>query len=185
MAAELRLTPIDGVFELMSYPFVDSRGAFLNVFRGQEDSFRCVWGDRMISQVNISRSEMVGAIRGLHFQAPPYSETKLVRCLKGRVWDLAVDLRTGSPTYSQWHAVELSPELSNSLIIPEGCAHGFQVLEPESELLYLHSGVWKPEFEAGVRWDDPQLCINWPLMPTVFSQRDQNLPFLSEISYQF
>ena len=181
MPAELRPTPIDGVVELVSHPFVDTRGAFLNAFRAQEASFIGSWGDRGIAQVNLSRSEVVGTIRGLHFQAPPHSEAKLVRCLKGRVFDVAVDLRDGSATYGQWHAVELTPEGGNALLIPEGCAHGFQVLEPGSELLYLHSGAWVPEAESGVRWDDPQLAIAWLLEPTELSDRDCSLPLLSAI----
>ena len=179
MPAELRRTPIHGLFELRSQPFADARGAFLNAFRAQEEAFLSSWGDRDIAQVNLSRSETVGTIRGLHLQASPYGEAKLVRCLKGRVWDVAVDLRGGSSTYSHWEAIELTPERGNALLVPEGCAHGFQVLEPGSELLYLHSGAWVPEAETGVRWNDPQLVINWPLPPTELSERDRNLPLLS------
>ncbi|UPH89141.1 dTDP-4-dehydrorhamnose 3,5-epimerase [Synechococcus sp. NB0720_010] len=181
MQAELRRTPIRGMFELVSQPFVDARGAFLNVFRAQEEAFMCSWGDRDIAQVNFSRSEAVGTIRGLHLQAEPHSEAKLVRCLKGRVWDVAVDLRRDSTTFGQWHAADLSPEGGNALLIPEGCAHGFQVLEPSSELLYLHSGAWVPEAETGVRWDDPQVAIAWPLPPTELSERDRSLPLLSDV----
>ena len=182
MPAELRQTPIHGVFELLSQPFVDSRGAFLNAFRAHEEAFNDSWSGRGIAQVNLSRSEAVGTIRGLHLQAPPHSEAKLVRCLKGRVWDVAVDLRGDSSTYGQWHAVELTSERANALLIPEACAHGFQVLDPGSELLYLHSGAWVPGVDKGVRWDDPQLAISWPLPPTELSERDRCLPLLSEIS---
>ena len=181
MPAEVCLTPINGVVELVCEPFVDARGAFLNAFRVQEESFMGAWGTRGISQVNISRSESVGTIRGLHLQIPPHSEAKLVRCLKGKVWDVVVDLRTHSATCGQWHAVELNPERSNALLLPEGCAHGFQVLEPGSELLYLHSGKWVPGAESGVRWDDPQLAITWPLPPRGLSERDCNLPLLSQL----
>ena len=180
MAAELRPTPINGVFELVSKPFVDSRGAFLSAFRLQEESFIDSWGDRGIAQVNLSRNEAVGTIRGLHLQASPHSEAKLVRCLKGRVWDVAVDLRRDSATYGRWQSVELTPEDGNALLIPEGCAHGFQVLEPGSELLYLHSGAWVPEAETGVCWDDSSLAINWPLPVTELSERDRSLPSLSD-----
>lgn len=180
MTAELRQTPIHGVFELLSQAFVDSRGAFLNAFRGHEEAFISSWADRGIAQVNLSRSEAVGTIRGLHLQAPPHSEAKLVRCIKGRVWDVAVDLRGDSSTYGQWHAVELTPERANALLVPEACAHGFQVLDPGSELLYLHSGAWVREAETGVRWDDLRLAVAWPLPPTELSERDRNLPFLSD-----
>lgn len=179
MTAELLRTPINGVFELLAQPFADHRGAFLNAFRGKELAFMGSWGDRGIAQVNLSRTEAVGTIRGLHLQAEPHSEAKLVRCLHGRVWDVAVDLRQHSPTYGHWHAIELSPDQGNALLIPEGCAHGFQVLEPGIELLYLHSGAWEPKAEFGVRWDDPQLAITWPLPVTEMSVRDRSLPFLS------
>ena len=178
MPAELQQTTIDGVFELVSQVHQDSRGCFLNSFRAHEEAFLSSWGDRGIAQVNISRNEVKGTIRGFHLQASPHSEAKMVRCLNGRVWDVAVDLRSDSPTYCQWHAVELSPDLSNAILIPEGCAHGFQVFEPGSELLYLHSDVWVPSAETGVRWDDPHLAVAWPLPPTVLSERDCSLPFL-------
>jgi len=178
MPAELIRTPINGVFELLAHPFADHRGAFLNAFRAQELAFMSAWGDRAIAQVNLSRTKAVGTIRGLHLQAEPHSEAKLVRCLRGRAWDVAVDLRKNSATYCHWHAVELSPEQSNALLIPEGCAHGFQVLEAASELLYLHSGAWEPEAETGVRWDDPQLAIAWPLPAADLSDRDRSLPIL-------
>ncbi len=183
MPAELIRTPIHGVFELRSQPFTDARGAFLNGFRAQDEAFVEAWGDRSIAQVNLSRTEAVGAIRGIHLQAQPYSEAKLVRCLKGRVWDVAVDLRPDSTTSGQWQAVELTPDRCNALLIPEGCAHGFQVLQSDSELLYLHSGAWVPEVEMGVRWNDPQLAIPWPLPPTELSERDRSLPMLSGMHF--
>ena len=181
MSTELLCTPINGVFELISQPFADHRGAFLNAFRAKEPAFGQAWGDRGIAQVNLSRTEAVGAVRGLHLQAPPHSEAKLVRCLRGRVWDVAVDLRPDSPTCGHWHAVELSPGAANALLIPEGCAHGFQVLQPGSELLYLHSGVWVPEAETGVRFDAPQLAIPWPLPLLGLSERDLALPLLESL----
>jgi len=181
MPTEARPTPIAGVLELVGQPFSDHRGAFLNGFRAQEPAFVQAWGKRAVAQVNLSRTKAVGTVRGLHLQAPPHSEAKLVRCLNGRVWDVVVDLRPGSPTCGQWHAVELSPGASNALLIPESCAHGFQVLEPDSELLYLHSGAWVPEVETGVRFDDPQLAISWPLMPQGLSERDLALPLLESL----
>ena len=178
MPTEARPTPIAGVLELVGHPFADHRGSFLNAFRAQEAAFAGAWGERPIAQVNLSFTEAVGTVRGLHLQAPPYSEAKLVRCLRGRVWDVAVDLRPGLATYGQWHAVALTPDAANALLIPEGCAHGFQVLEPGSELLYLHSGAWVPEAETGVRFDDPQLAIPWLLPPIGLSERDLALPLL-------
>ena len=176
MPAELRPTPIAGAWELVSPAFSDHRGAFLNGFRTQEQAFAESWGQRPITQLNVSRTEAVGAVRGLHLQAAPHSEAKLVRCLRGRVWDVVVDLRPGSSTLGSWHAIELSTATGNALLIPEGCAHGFQVLEPGSELLYLHSGAWVPQAETGVHCCDRQLGITWPLPPTELSERDQSLP---------
>ena len=170
--------PIDGFFELRSVPFTDERGMFLNAFRGSDCPFARTWGNRPIYQVNISRSNSVGTVRGIHLQSMPHSEAKLIRCIRGRVWDVVVDLRPYSVTFAHWHAVELSSGAANALIIPEGCAHGFQVLEAFSELLYIHSGVWVPEAETGVRFDDPQLAIPWPLPPHGLSVRDLALPFL-------
>lgn len=181
MPTEIRHTHISGVHELIGQHFSDHRGAFLNAFRSQEPAFAQAWGAREIAQVNISFTEAVGTVRGLHLQAPPHSEAKLVRCLRGRVWDIAVDLRCSSPTQGRWHAVELSPGAANAMLIPEGFAHGFQVLEPGSELLYLHSGAWAPEAETGVRFDDPQLAISWPLPPLGLSERDLALPLLKSM----
>lgn len=181
MLTKVHAATIAGVFELVSQPFHDHRGSFLNAFRSKEEAFTQAWGDRTIAQLNISRTKSVGAVRGLHVQGPPHSDAKLVRCLHGRVWDVVVDLRRSSPTFGQWHAVELSPEKANSLLIPEGCAHGYQVLEPSSELLYVHSGDWVPEAETGVCFDDPQLAISWPLTPLGLSDRDLMLPLLESL----
>ena len=178
-APECCTTPLAGVLELRTAAFQDARGAFLNGFR--REHWLTSWGERPIEQVNLSRTERVGAVRGLHLQRAPWPEAKLVRCLRGRVWDVAVDLRPSSPTWGCWHAVVLAPELGNALLIPEGCAHGFQVLAPGSELLYLHSAPYRPEAELGVRWDDPQLAVAWPLPPLDLSPRDQQLPLLESL----
>ncbi len=163
-------TSIPGVM-LVESPFhIDPRGAFSRLYCERELSI--VIGNRRIVQVNFSRTSSIGAIRGMHYQRPPHAEMKLVRCLKGRVWDVAVDLRTNSPSFLHWHAVELIPETSRMLVIPEGCAHGFQVLEPDSELLYLHTAFYTPEAEGGIRYDDSKLGIHWPLPVTDLSPRD-------------
>jgi dTDP-4-dehydrorhamnose 3,5-epimerase len=172
----IRITPIEGVVEIIRSPFCDGRGRFLNVFR------RCdwqeVWGDRPIEQVNVSRSSLPGTVRGLHLQRGEPPEVRLVTCVRGRVWDVVVDLRPDSTTRGHWHAVELDADGSNSLLIPPGCAHGFQVLEPNSELLYLHAAPYLPQNETGVRWDDPILRVAWPLEPRGLSDRDRRLPLL-------
>jgi dTDP-4-dehydrorhamnose 3,5-epimerase len=126
--------------------------------------------------VNLSRTEAVGTIRGMHLQPDPHSESKLVRCLRGRVWDVAVDLRASSATFLAWHAEELSARNNKALLIPEGFAHGFQVLEKESELLYLHSEQYAPQLEDGISPLDPRLSILWPLEIAEMSDRDRGLP---------
>ena len=167
-------TELRGVLVVETTPLVDSRGAFARFFCERE--LAAVTGDRRIVQINHSRTDAVGAVRGLHYQLPPHAEMKLVRCLRGRVWDVAVDLRAGSPTFLQWHAEELSPGNARMLVIPEGCAHGFQVLEPESELLYLHTAYYAPEAEDAVACDDPRVGVAWPLPIGGLSERDGNHP---------
>jgi len=169
-------TGIAGAVVAESTPFSDSRGAFVRLFCNRE--LGSILGERKIVQINHSRTTSVGAIRGLHYQYPPHDEMKLVRCLRGRVWDVVVDLRQNSPTFLQWHGEELTPDNSRMLVIPEGCAHGFQVLEKDSELLYLHTAYYEPSAEGGVRYDDPRIAVQWPLTATEISVRDQNHSFL-------
>ena len=167
-------TVLPGVAVVETTPFADDRGAFACLYDGRD--LAPLIGGRHIVQVNHSRTAMVGAVRGMHFQYPPHAEMKLVRCLRGRVWDVAVDLRAGSPTFLHWHAEELAPDNARMMVIPEGCAHGFQVLEPGSELLYLHTALYVPEAEGGVSWDDPRLGIAWPLPVAGLSRRDRSFP---------
>ncbi len=164
-------TPIAGVMRIETYPHSDARGAFARFFC--EKSLADLLGGRRVVQINHSRSVERGTIRGMHFQHAPYAEVKFVRCLRGRVWDVAVDLRAGSPTFLKWHAEELSSENAHMLVIPEGCAHGFQTLEPDTELLYLHTAAYTPSAEGGVRHDDPVIAIRWPLPATNISPRDE------------
>lgn len=171
-------TAIAGVFVVDTKSFQDSRGAFTRLFCERE--LADAVGGRHIDQINHSRTATIGAVRGLHFQRPPHAETKMVRCLKGRVWDVAVDLRKGSRTFLQWHAQELSATNSLMLVIPEGCGHGFQVLEPDSELLYLHTASYTPLVEGGVRFDDPALNIPWPLPVADLSKRDKEHPLINK-----
>jgi dTDP-4-dehydrorhamnose 3,5-epimerase len=158
-------------------PVSDHRGAFARWFCQAE--LAEVIGSRSIVQINHSRTIKVGAVRGLHFQYPPHAEMKLIRCLRGRVFDVAVDLRQNSPTFLQWHAEELSNENQRMIVIPEGFAHGFQVLEANAELLYLHTAMYQKDSEGAVRYDDPVIGIDWPLPVTDVSERDRNYPLLS------
>ena len=171
-------TGIDGVWLAVSRRISDDRGEFARLF--DADLLEPVHANRPIIQINRSQTRDVGTIRGLHFQRQPALEAKWVRCLRGRVFDVAVDLRRGSPTFLQHFAIELSPGAANALFVPEGCAHGFQVLEPDCELLYLHTAPYLPEHEGGVRFDDPLLGIAWPLPPGGISPRDLSHPFLDQ-----
>ena len=172
-------TKIVGLFVIENDPIVDSRGAFTRLFCNKE--FSSILRNRQIVQINHSITRAIGAIRGLHYQIPPFAEMKMVRCLKGRVWDVALDLRDGSPTFLQWHAEELTPENAKMMAIPEGFAHGFQVMNENSELLYLHTAFYEKLAERAVRYDDPTLSINWPIAVTDISERDQNHPFINKL----
>jgi dTDP-4-dehydrorhamnose 3,5-epimerase len=170
-------TSINGVAVVDTTSHGDHRGILARCYC--EAELASIMGQRQIRQINLTRTISVGAIRGLHFQLPPFAEMKLIRCLRGRVWDVAVDLRAESPTFLQWHAEELSSTNMRMIVIPEGCAHGFQVLEPESELLYLHTAMYHKPAEGAVRFDDPRLAIRWPLPVTDISDRDLHHPLLS------
>ncbi len=169
-------TSIKNLIVVETTPYADLRGAFSRLYCDQQLSK--VMGRRRIVQINHSRTLAKGAIRGLHFQHPPHAEMKLVRCLKGRVWDIAVDLRKNSPSFLSWHAEELTPDNARMMVIPEGFAHGFQVMEPGSELLYLHTAFYAPDAEGGFRYDDSKLAIDWPLTVTDVSARDQRHPLI-------
>lgn len=167
-------TQLGGLVVVDTTPFRDSRGEFTRFFcSGDLADFL---GSRTIAQINCSKTHSCGAIRGLHFQHAPGAEMKLVRCTRGRVWDVAVDLRVNSPTYLQWHAEELSAANHRMLIIPEGFAHGFQTLETDCELLYLMTAPYRPELADGIRYDDPELAISWPLPVAEISERDLGWP---------
>lgn len=175
---KLSATPLEGLFVADAVVVSDPRGAFSRLFCA--NALEPALGARRIVQINQSLTRAVGAVRGLHFQRPPHAEMKLVRCLRGRVFDVAVDLRAGSPTFLQWHAEELTPGNGRMMIIPEGFAHGFQVLEPDSELLYLHTAFYTPAAEGGVAHDEPRLGIAWPLPATDLSPRDRQHPPLAD-----
>ena len=171
-------TPLVGLKVVHSAPHHDERGAFERLFCDHE--LKSLIGARQVVQINHSKTSLVGAVRGLHFQHPPHAEMKMIRCLRGRVWDVAVDLRAGSPTFLQWYAQELAPDNASMMVVPEGFAHGFQTLEPESELLYLHTEFYKPSSEGGLRHDDPRIGISWPLAAQDISPRDLAHPRLDK-----
>ena len=170
----LEPTALEGVFLARSSPVMDSRGAFSRFYCERE--LAPALGSRRVVQVNHSRTNALGAVRGMHLQGPPQAEMKFVRCLQGSVWDVVVDLRAGSPTLLQSHAQDLTAENGLMMVIPEGCAHGFQALAPGSEMLYLHTAFYVPEAERGFSCIDPRFQLKWPRTITELSQRDAAHP---------
>lgn len=175
---KLQTTPLAGLYEIIHVPYGDERGRFTRLFCEQE--LAAIRPALHFSQINLSETRQRGTLRGLHYQTPPAAEAKLIHCLRGRVFDVAVDLRTGSSTFLQWHAVELSEDNAHTIFIPEGFAHGFQTLTDEAHLLYMHTTPWTPACEAGLRHDDPRLAIAWPLAVTTMSQRDHSYALIGD-----
>lgn len=163
---------------LVRRPIGDHRGFLERMFCVSELADLIPSG-KSIVQINRTLTSERGVVRGMHFQNPPYAETKFVSCLKGEIFDVAVDIRPESPTYLQWHAEVLSAENGRTLVIPEGFAHGFQTLVPDCELLYFHTAVHDPASEGALNALDPVLGIPWPLEVTAMSQRDQSHPLLN------
>ena len=178
----LTLTPaggLDGLLLAESPAYPDARGVFMESFRADD------WakaGLPPLLQDNLSRSKK-GVIRGLHFQKEPHAVGKLVRCARGRVFDVAVDIRKGSPTFGKWAGVELGEEGNRALWIPAGFAHGFCALTDEAVVAYKVSGYWSPGVDAGVRFNDPAIGVKWPVAPSEaqVSAKDAALPLLSQL----
>ena len=174
-----RETKLAGVFIIEAEPVADERGAFARTFCARE--FAAHGLETAIAQCSASFNKRKGTLRGLHYQAPPHNEAKLVRVTAGAIYDVAVDLRQGSKTYGQWVGAELSAENRRMLFIPKGCAHGFQTLRDDSEIFYQIAEFYEPTSARGVRWDDADLAIAWPDMdnPTL-SDRDRGFSGLRE-----
>ncbi|MCW7540533.1 dTDP-4-dehydrorhamnose 3,5-epimerase [Aquabacterium sp. A7-Y] len=177
---DLRPAPLPGMWVAHTLARRDERGSFSRVFCAE--ACAAIRPDLRFVQVNHSVTARRGTVRGLHLQRAPHAEAKLIRCLRGRVYDVAVDLRPDSPTYGRWHAVEMSEHNGVQVFIPEGCAHGFQAMEDDAQLLYQHTAAHVSGSEAGVRHDDPDLAIAWPLPVTLVSPRDAALPSFAEWS---
>lgn len=171
--------PLSGAFRVEIEPIGDARGFFARLFCVEE--FKAHGLATSWAQCNMSYTANKGTLRGMHFQRPPSAETKLVRCLRGAVFDVLVDLRSGSPTFGQWHAEILDETNLRMLCIPEGFAHGFQTMTDDVELLYFHSSAYNAAHEGGVSWNDPSLGINWPLEVQEVSIRDLAFPCLDEL----
>ncbi len=175
-----RETELAGAFVLELERHADQRGFFARSFCREEFSARGL--DPAVVQCNVSFNLKRGTLRGLHYQAEPHAENKLVRCPRGGIYDVIVDGRPESPTYRRWLAVELSARNQRQLYIPKGFAHGFQTLEDETEVFYQMSEYHHPEAARGMRWDDPQLAIVWPPCPQrIISERDLSFEYLPQL----
>ena len=168
-------TDISDVWLVTSVPYEDERGTFIRAysteFSDQPLNFH-------LEQVNISTTLMAGSIRGMHLQYPPYAEKKIVRCLSGSIFDVAIDMRPDSPTYLKYVSQELSASNNSALVIPEGFAHGFQTLENDSIVHYTTSQKYSQEHEGGIRYNDPAIDIYWPMEVTQVSKKDRDWPLL-------
>ncbi|WP_308516442.1 dTDP-4-dehydrorhamnose 3,5-epimerase [Sphingomonas flavescens] len=182
---EFRTFAIDGPVEVIPRKIGDERGYFAEIFRA--DKFSHHVPDTAFVQDNQSLSVRAGTIRGLHFQSHPAAQGKLVRCLSGRIFDVAVDLRNGSPTFGKWISVVLSPEDCNQLWVPVGFGHGFCSLEPNSVISYRVTAYYSAENDKGVAWDDPDIAIEWPRLadPATLSAKDKTQPRLAELPSYF
>jgi dTDP-4-dehydrorhamnose 3,5-epimerase len=169
---EIKERKLKGVFEITLKPILDKRGFFMRVF--DDTTFMNSGIERKWVQENHSRSEQKGIIRGLHFQLPPYAETKMVRCVKGAILDVFVDLRKGSETFGQWDNIELSEENKKMIFIPRGFAHGFCTFTDISEVIYKVDNYYSKEAECGLLWNDRTINIDWPVTNPFLSEKDQN-----------
>jgi dTDP-4-dehydrorhamnose 3,5-epimerase len=176
--AERLDTGLEGLALIEPQVFGDERGFFVETF--SQDAWRELGVDADFVQHNHSRSAL-GTLRGLHFQTSP-GQAKLLRCPRGRIFDVAVDLRSDSPTYGKWEGYVLDDEKHHQLYVPVGFAHGFCVLSEVADVTYLVSSLYEPETEAGIRWDDPEVGVEWPVAEPLLSGRDQEAPTLAEIA---
>ena len=185
MSLTLKQTPLTGVIVITPARFGDHRGFFSESYSAKALAEHSI--TTQFVQDNHSLSMTQSTIRGLHFQAPPHAQDKLVRCGRGAVFDVAVDIRKGSPTYGQWFGVELSFENGKQLLVPAGFAHGFVTRAPETEIIYKCSDYYAQETEGAIAWDDPQVGIDWGLgdMTPVLSDKDANAPSLADLNSPF
>jgi len=175
---KIQATPLEGLVLIETQPVMDQRGRFARLFC--DDELSAIRPNLHWPQINLSETLHCGTTRGMHFQYPPATEAKLIRCLRGRVFDVAVDLRAESPTFLRWHGVELNESNDMQFFIPEGFAHGFQALTDNVQLLYMHTTPWQHAHEGGLRPDDPAIAITWPLPLTQVSEKDRSAPLLDD-----
>jgi dTDP-4-dehydrorhamnose 3,5-epimerase len=170
-------TPLSGAFVVSLQRIEDERGSFARSYCARE--FAAQGLEPLAAQCNLSSNVRRGTLRGMHYQAEPHQEAKLVRCTRGALWDVIVDLRPGSPTYRRWHGVELSAANALALYVPRGFAHGFQTLLDDTEVFYQMSEFHHAELARGLRWDDPAIGIRWPLPQPLLSPRDRAFELLA------
>jgi dTDP-4-dehydrorhamnose 3,5-epimerase len=167
-------TPIGGCYTVELEKHGDARGFFARLYCAKEFSAQGL--ESAFVQANNSLSVRAGTLRGLHYQLAPAQEAKLIRCLSGALYDVVLDLRPHSPTLGRWFAAELTAANRRMMYVPKGCAHGFLTLEPDTEVLYLASAFYAPDWERGVRFDDPRFAIRWPSTPAEISEKDRSWP---------
>lgn len=180
---EVKEREFKGVFEINLSPHVDDRGFFMRTYDINllsEQGIHRAWVHE-----NHSKSEKKGIIRGLHFQMPPFSETKLIRCIRGKIFDVFVDLRKGSKTFGKWGSLELSEENKKMILIPRGFAHGFCTLTYVSEIVYKVDSIYSREYEKGLIWNDPDINISWPLESPILSEKDKKNLTLKEFIKEY
>jgi dTDP-4-dehydrorhamnose 3,5-epimerase len=165
-------TKLNGAYTIDLDKREDERGFFARLFCINE--FDGEGMDRNVVQINNSLSKDKGTLRGIHYQLSPKAETKIVRCIKGSLWDVIVDLRPDSPTFLQWFGETLSAENRRMMFVPKGFGHGFVTLEPDTEVIYLVTEFYSPQHERGLRWNDPKIGIEWPIEPVIISDKDKN-----------
>ena len=176
MGFVIQKTCLDQLLVMESKTLFDNRGSFSRIFC--ENELEWIMKDRKLKQINFSINKNIGTVRGLHFQQAPYGELKIVKCVHGAIWDVAVDIRKDSPTFLKWHSQKLSADNALAMIIPEGFAHGFQTLEKDTKIVYFHSESYNADAQFGLNVQDRNLSINWPLPITNISKRDRDLPYI-------
>jgi dTDP-4-dehydrorhamnose 3,5-epimerase len=180
----VRISPceLSGVYVVDAEPIEDDRGLFARTFDAEE--FAAAGLDLDVVQCSVSFNRSAGTLRGMHFQQAPHGEGKLVRCSRGRIFDVVVDVRPQSPSFTRWQAWDLVASSYRCLFLPPGTAHGFLTLAPESEVTYQMSVPYRADAAVGFRWDDPAVAIAWPGRPQVISARDRELPLLADVGYE-
>jgi dTDP-4-dehydrorhamnose 3,5-epimerase len=175
---KFKKTALDGAYVVNLEPFLDNRGMFVRLFC--KDELKAIGHNKEIVQINHSMTKEKGSVRGMHYQLSPHAEIKIVRCMRGSVFDVIIDLRKGSPTFLKWHGEVISAENMKMMYIPEGFAHGFQTLEDDSELIYLHTEYYDKESERSINSTDPAVKIKWPLEIKGMSEKDKSVPLLGK-----